>query len=91
MTDLELLAEVKTRLNIADEYHDDLLTALIADTKAFLSSAGVSDDVLADDMSVGCIARGVADMWNMGSGDGDFSPVFKMRATQLALEEISED
>lgn len=35
--------------------------------------------------AVGCIVRGVADMWNLGSGTVELSPYFKEMAAQLAL------
>lgn len=82
MTDAELLNEVKTRLAITGSFHDNALLGLISDTKEYLKSAGVADD----SASVGVICRGVADLWNMGSGEGQFSRIFYERATQLALE-----
>lgn len=81
-----LLSEVKTRLSIADTYHDSLLTALIEDVEAYMLSGGVPSDIVNNEISVGCIARGVADLWNMGAGDGKFSALFRERVIQLALE-----
>ena len=75
------LVAVKAALNIGGTYQDAALTAWIDETKAFLAAAGVSEA----NMSNGLIARGVADLWNYGSGDGDFSNYFKMRAIQAAL------
>ena len=78
--DLTLVA-VKAALNIGGTYQDAALTAWIDETKAFLAAAGVSEA----NMTNGLIARGVADLWNYGSGDGDFSGYFKTRAIQAAL------
>ena len=75
------LVAVKAALNIGGTYQDAALTAWIDETKAFLAAAGVSET----NMTNGLIARGVADLWNYGSGDGDFSGYFKTRAIQAAL------
>lgn len=75
------LAAVKAALNIGGTYQDGAITEWIAETKAFLAGAGVSEE----NMTNGLIARGVADLWNYGSGDGDFSGYFKTRAIQAAL------
>ena len=75
------LVAVKAALNIGGTYQDAALAAWIDETKAFLAAAGVSEA----NMTNGLIARGVADLWNYGSGEGDFSNYFKMRAIQAAL------
>lgn len=85
MEDAELLAEVKKRLGITDEFHDDLLMAYIVDVKDFALSSGVHKLVLDDARSVGMIARGVADLWNFGAGDGKFSDMYFQRLIQLTL------
>lgn len=91
MSEVNLLNEVKTRLGITGTYQDATVTAHINDTVAFLTDAGVSNDVLMSEASLGVIARGVSDLWNYGSGDGEFSTVFFQRAKQLSLKEVSED
>lgn len=75
------LAAVKEALNIGGTYQDGSITEWIAETKAFLAGAGVSEE----NMTNGLIARGVADLRNYGSGEGDFSGYFKTRAIQAAL------
>ena len=87
MTDAELLEKIKVRLGVTGNYQDDLLTAYAQDVKAFLKSAGVSDEIVNGETSVGVIARGVADVWNYGSGDGKFSEMFYQRAIQLTMED----
>lgn len=86
MTDAEILAAVKTGLGITTDYQDDLLQLYIDDVKAFMTSAGVSANVLLSSASVGCILRGVADLWNYSSGSTKFSEYFKQRVIQLASE-----
>lgn len=85
MAEIDLLTEVKTRLGVTGDYHDNLLKGYIEDVKNYLRGAGVSDLTLSSNISVGVIARGVADIWNYGSGDGKFSEMFYNLAIQLAL------
>ncbi|MBQ5641119.1 MAG: phage gp6-like head-tail connector protein [Ruminococcus sp.] len=85
MTDAELLSKVKNGLGIVGDYQDETLAVYIADVKSFMISAGVAQEVADSSASVGCILRGVADLWNYGSGSVGFSEYFKMRVTQLAM------
>ena len=85
MTGAELLSKVKNGLGIVGDYQDETLTIYIEDVKDFMISAGVSQEVADSSASVGCILRGVADLWNYGSGSVGFSEYFKMRVTQLAM------
>ena len=85
MEDNELLEAIKTRLGITGTYHDGLLMAYAEDVKAYMVSGGVKNRIVNDVASVGCIARGVADLWNYGAGDGKFSEVFYQRVIQLAM------
>lgn len=90
MTDEQILAAVKKGLGITGTYHDDTLNFYIADVKAFMANAGVDADVITDEKSVGCIMRGVADLWNNGNGNTTFSEYFRMRLLQLKQVEIEE-
>lgn len=88
MTDAELLIKIKNGLGITGDFQDDTLTVYLDEVKAFMQSAGVPDEVLESEASVGCIMRGVADLWNYGSGNAKLSDYFKMRLIQLkALQE----
>lgn len=96
MEDAELLKEVKTRLLVTGSYHDNLFMGYIKDVKDYLLSAGVKPRVINGTSSIGCIARGVADLWNYGAGEGRFSESFNQRLIQLSLpdsgmEDGSED
>ena len=73
--------DIKKALGITGEYFDELLTIYMDTTKAYLRNAGVSDE----NMNVGVVARGVADLWNYGAGKGEWSKVFIDMASQLAL------
>lgn len=84
MTNSEILEGVKHGLGITGDYQDMTLLIHIDEVKAFMASAGVPEDVITSQASLGCILRGVADLWNYGSGSADLSPYFKMRVSQLA-------
>ncbi len=83
ITDAELLTAIKNSLNINGAQFDMTLQRYIDEVKAYLISAGVMADVVNSSLSVGCIARGVADMWNYGNGDTKLSEYFYQRAEQL--------
>lgn len=84
--DAILTEQIKIRLGITGTFHDALITSFADDVKAFMRSGGVPESIIESEQSVGCIARGVADLWNFGSGDGKFSESFFQRVSQLALE-----
>lgn len=86
MTETELLQKIKVGLGITTDYQNDTLQIFIDEVKAFMKSAGVPEAVINSAVSVGCILRGVADLWNYGSGGVGFSEYFKMRVNQLASE-----
>jgi len=83
MTNAELLAKVKIALGITGDYQDETLTEYISEVKCFLKDAGVSEDVINSASSVGVICRGVADLWNYGSGNASLSKYFIQRMLQL--------
>ena len=76
------LITVKQALGITGSYQDNTIQAWINETVAFLQDAGVADG----DITSGLVARGVADLWNYGSGDGKFSTYFLQRAAQLSYK-----
>ena len=76
------LESVKKAIGITGNYQDGTIQIWIDETVAFLKDAGVPEA----SMTNGIIARGVADLWNYGAGDGKLSSYFMVRATQLALK-----
>ena len=84
----ELLAVVKSSLNINGSQFDITLQLYIDEVKEYLRSAGVHSDVIGSTLAVGCIARGVADLWNYGNGDTKLSEYFYQRAEQLRGIEV---
>ena len=91
MNEAELLTAIKQSLNISGAHFDDTLNLFIDEVKGYLMSAGVDAAVLGSTLAVGCIARGVADLWNYGNGDTQLSEYFYQRAAQLRCIEVSKD
>jgi hypothetical protein len=88
MADVELLFAIKNTLNISGDHFDATLMLYIDEVKAYLTSAGVRADVIGSTLAVGCIARGVSDLWNYGNGDTKLSEYFYQRAIQLQGIEV---
>lgn len=82
-----MLEKVKTALGITGSFLDNTIQIYIDEVTDYLNNAGIADELI--DKSVGLVVRGVADLWNNGSGTGKLSPYFYDRATQLALKSYS--
>lgn len=91
LSDAELLAKVKVSINVTGAQFDETLNLYIDEVKAYLAGAGVRADVLGSTLAVGCIARGVADLWNYGNGDTKLSEYFYQRAEQLRSVEVADN
>lgn len=91
MTDNELLTKIKSGLGITGTYQDETLQIYIAEVKQFLIDAGVALTIVESELSVGVIIRGVADLWNYGSGKSELSPYFIQRVKQLTYKAVSDD
>ena len=87
MTNAELLTKIKSGLGITGTYQDDTLQVYIDEVKSFMKSAGVNKSVIESDAAVGCIIRGVADLWNYESGSANLSPYFVQRLIQLSMKQ----
>lgn len=79
---MAVLDDVKNALGVTGSYQDATLQSYIDEVTAFLEDAGVASK----NITSGVIARGVADLWQYGAGEGKFSEYFMMRASQLALK-----
>ena len=90
VTNENLLEKVKQSLNVSGAHFDTTLQLYIDEVKEYLTSAGVRADVLSSTLAVGCISRGVADLWNYGNGDTKLSEYFYQRADQLRCVEVAE-
>ena len=82
MTDAQMLTAVKAALGIEGTYQDTTITEYINEVKSYLVGAGVK----APDITAGVVARGVADLWSYGSGQGKLSDYFMQRAAQLSYK-----
>lgn len=76
------LTEVKNALGITGDYQDDTLQVYYDEVIDFLVDAGVAEKNITN----GLVARGVADLWNYGSGNGKLSEYFYHRAAQLSFK-----
>lgn len=76
------LDDIKNALGVTGTYQDATLQIYVNEVIAFLNDAGVASA----NITSGIVARGVADLWNYGAGEGKLSDYFRMRAIQLALK-----
>ena len=88
---MNILDEVKTRLSITGSDLDGTIQGMIDDVVAYCRSAGLKYTQLTSTRAVGLIARGVADLWNYGAGNGKFSDIFQLRLNQMTLDAASLD
>ena len=77
-----MLDDVKNALGITGDYQDATLTVYINEVTEYLRDAGVSNSHITS----GIVARGVSDLWNYGSGNGNLSEYFMQRAAQLSFK-----
>lgn len=83
----QLLARVKTALNITGEYHDGRIGALVEEVKDYMAKAGVPAAVLETDTVVGTIALGVDSIMENGA----LSQYVISRIIQLRLTPTKEE
>lgn len=85
MTDQKLIEECKIGLNISTSSTalDGILKQKILAVKSFMKIAGVSEKQMNNDLAVGVIVMGVADLWELEGGEAKFSPAFKTLLSQL--------
>ena len=76
------LTDVKNALGITGDYMNSTLQIYFDEVVSYLLDAGVAET----NISSGLVARGVADLWNYGSGDGKLSDYFYQRAAQLSYK-----
>jgi hypothetical protein len=87
VTDAELLIECKKGLGIqvGSTAFDGVLTQKLLAVKSYMKGAGVTDEAMADNLAVGVIVMGVADLWKVEGGEIKFSPAFYTLLSQLAI------
>lgn len=91
LTNEKLLLKIKQGLGVTGNYQDDTLTLYIDEVKSFMLFAGINENIINSSVAVGVICRGVADLWNYGSGNAQLSEYFKQRVVQLALSEVDNN
>ena len=76
---------VMTALGLeGNEFQRPTIEFYVDEVNEYLKDAGVPEDVIGTKPTVGIVARGVADLWSYGAGNGKLSVYFKERAIQLA-------
>ena len=78
-----MLESIKTALGITGSYLDGTIWIYIDEVNHYLVDAGMPSEKVNTDETIGIVARGVADLWNYGAGDGKLSTYFMQRAIQL--------
>lgn len=86
MEDFDILERVKSNMGLTgNDYHDSTLNGYIAEVKGYMLDAGVKQSVIDSADAIGCISRGVSDLWNYGSGGTTLSQYFYQRVAQLRM------
>ena len=80
---MDLLTEIKNRLSVTGDFHNEVISGFAEDVKQFMLRAGVKKSVVESEKAIGAISRGVADLW---TGNGEFSVIFLQQVTQLTFE-----
>lgn len=86
----DMLSTVKAALGVSGNYQDATLSVYIDEIGGYLADAGVPSSVIGTEQAAGVTARGVADLWNYGGGEGKLSPYFYERVIQLATVAADE-
>lgn len=87
MATFSMLEHVKNAMGLTgNSYVDGTIQEYIDEVREYLHDAGVPETVTNTPKCKGIITRGVADLWNYGSGGAALSPYFRERAAQLALK-----
>lgn len=82
MNNQTILADVKKSLGIEGNYQDETVNQYIVEVVDFIIEAGVNSS----NITPGLVARGVADLWSYGPGDGKLSEYFRQRVSQLSYK-----
>lgn len=81
MTREEQLTKVKESLNITGNHLDSTLGIFLDDVKCYMTDAGVPDEIIHSEESIGAICRGVSDLYT----NNELSSYFNQRVSQLSI------
>lgn len=87
----DMLLEVKNALGVTGNYQDATLATYINSVNEYMLDAGVDASLIGTQKTAGAVARGVADLWQYGSGDGKLSTYFYERVIQLSKNRVVQD
>lgn len=82
--DFSMLETVKQAIGVTGTYQDATIALYISEVGEYMRDAGVPSAIIGTEQAAGVTARGVADLWNYGAGDGRLSPYFYERCIQLS-------
>jgi hypothetical protein len=76
MTDAELLEKVKIGLQLTGTDHDTQLQIKTIAVKEYMLNAGITQMQIETNLGIACLTVGVMDLWNLTSGEVQFSYAF---------------
>lgn len=83
MTDNDLLTKVKTGLSVTSNFNDSTLLIKTMAVKQYMLNAGITEEQIETELGIEVLTIGVTDLWNLSSGDIQFSPAFNILIEQL--------
>ena len=83
MTDNDLLTKVKAGLSVTSNFNDNTLLIKTMAVKQYMLNAGISEEQIETELGIEVLTIGVTDLWNLSSGDIQFSPAFNILMEQL--------
>lgn len=86
----EYLEEVKNLLGITGNFQDKTIKQYIIEVIEEMKDSGVAQEIAVSKETVGVVARGVNDLWNLGNGGTTLSPYFKERVIKLSYKQKAE-
>lgn len=84
MTLDEMVEKVIVLLQLTP-YHKDIVSLYVEDGIFYLKGAGVNDEVIYSNRSLGVLTTYVNDNWNYNQGQSKISPSLKERVIQLSM------
>ncbi|MGJ9381803.1 hypothetical protein [Salipaludibacillus sp. CF4.18] len=87
MNDEILVGECKKGLgySVKTTAIDGVIKQKLMAVKGYMLGAGVPEEKIYSDLAVGIIVMGVADLWELKSGEVKFSSAFHTMLSQLAM------